>query len=198
MEIPICRFCLDETNVRGNELISPCACIGSIAFVHEKCLIRWRSMAPSALADVCQMCRTHYNVYHIRIEVLPNEHGFTYQLLICPYIFTFGFKYVCFMFSGLLGPNYMHALHVIHYHQIFFHIFYIISFLRKARINNLPQYVIQFRKGYRSFMIVAHILFWYFAYQQENIIFLYLVDIFLPFYWHTHLHCLREINERNP
>jgi hypothetical protein len=101
------------------------------------------------------------------------------------------------MFSGVLGTNYESALKLIHYHQIFFHLFYLMSFLRKARVNNIHQYAIQFRKGYRSFIILTHFLFWYFAYQQENIIFLYLVDIYLPFYWHTHLHCLNEINELN-
>jgi len=175
METAICRFCLDDTNLRGNELVSPCRCIGSIEFVHEKCLIRWRSIAPPALADICQMCRVPYTTYHLRIEVLPNEHGFTYQLLICPYIFTFGFKYVCFMFSGVLGKNYENALSLIQYHQIFFHLIYFISFYRKARINNKRQYLIQFRKGYRFLVILFHFWFWYFAYQQENLIFLYLV-----------------------
>lgn len=39
---PFCRFCFEENN-SDNHLISPCNCIGSQKWVHEKCLSEWRS-----------------------------------------------------------------------------------------------------------------------------------------------------------
>ncbi len=37
-----CRFCFEE-NASDNHLTSPCSCIGSQRWVHEKCLSQWRS-----------------------------------------------------------------------------------------------------------------------------------------------------------
>lgn len=195
MEVPTCRFCLDEANTPRNPLISPCRCIGSVKFVHELCLLRWRAIAPLAIADICQMCRVPYITHYLSFETLPNENGFRYQLLICPYIVTFGLKYLCFMFSGLYGKNYGHAIELIHYHQVFFHMTYAFLFFQKAKIQNTSQYRIQFLKGFRICIIFFHLWFWYLSYTQENLILLYLVDTFLPFYWHTHIQCLQEINE---
>lgn len=195
MEIPNCRFCLEETNSRDNPLLAPCRCIGSIQFVHEQCLDKWRSVAPQSLINICQMCRVPYKILYIGFEVLPNEHGFIYQILICPYLFTFASKYLSFMLSGMLLEKYETSLQLIQYHQIAFHLTYFYLFYKKAFIQNRIHYRKQFFKGSRLGIIFLHIWFWYIAYSTENLLLLYLVDAFLPFYWHTHLQCLTEMNE---
>jgi hypothetical protein len=42
-EAPVCRFCLEEAEVgvRGGNLITPCACSGSQAHIHARCLRTW-------------------------------------------------------------------------------------------------------------------------------------------------------------
>lgn len=42
-EEPSCRFCFDDTSV--GELISPCGCGGTQAFVHTSCLRHWQRIA---------------------------------------------------------------------------------------------------------------------------------------------------------
>ena len=61
MELPICRICLsDETQT---DLVSPCECKGTIAYVHETCLNKWRMMHHATIRqDVCQLCMTAYRV----------------------------------------------------------------------------------------------------------------------------------------
>ncbi|XP_057865369.1 uncharacterized protein LOC131073032 [Cryptomeria japonica] len=76
---PICRICLESTpiSVLGEagllaeeRLISPCACSGTQAYVHLKCLRRWQnavltSTRPGAsrtAAIICPVCTTKFSV----------------------------------------------------------------------------------------------------------------------------------------
>jgi len=60
-----CRICLEG----GGQLVSPCACSGTLARVHLSCLQRWQSQQTLARASregcgdatKCQMCRTTYS-----------------------------------------------------------------------------------------------------------------------------------------
>ena len=36
-----CRFCLGDTIIESDPLISPCNCTGSMTYVHYKCLEKW-------------------------------------------------------------------------------------------------------------------------------------------------------------
>ena len=62
---PQCRFCLDDTETPDNPLISPCACAGSVRYVHHLCLRRWTAARP-ATAHLCPICKSLYT-----LEVLP-------------------------------------------------------------------------------------------------------------------------------
>ena len=62
---PQCRFCLDDTETPDNPLISPCACTGSVRYVHHLCLRRW-TLARPATAHLCPICKALYT-----LEVLP-------------------------------------------------------------------------------------------------------------------------------
>jgi hypothetical protein len=62
---PQCRFCLDDTETPDNPLISPCACAGSVRYVHHLCLRRWTAARPTT-AHLCPICQSLYS-----LEVLP-------------------------------------------------------------------------------------------------------------------------------
>lgn len=51
-ERPTCRICWEED---GTLLANTCLCTGSLAFVHDYCLLRWRRLAHNP--DVCATCR---------------------------------------------------------------------------------------------------------------------------------------------
>ena len=46
-EAPVCRFCFEEAEpgVKGGNLVTPCACSGSQANIHLRCLLTWQNTA---------------------------------------------------------------------------------------------------------------------------------------------------------
>lgn len=63
-EAPTCRFCFEEADdvgTRGGDLIHPCACSGSQAYVHTRCLDTWQDTAVDGGLR-CQVCRQLFKV----------------------------------------------------------------------------------------------------------------------------------------
>ena len=94
-----CRICLDE-----GELISPCLCTGTSAYVHEQCLLKWLNM--SGRTD-CEICKYEYRVEEVEeIHCTPcpswycgDRNTYTWFL-----IFIIGIP--CITFSGDYGAEY--------------------------------------------------------------------------------------------
>ena len=94
-----CRICLDD-----GDLISPCRCTGTAAFVHEKCLVRW--LNTSKRTD-CEICKFEY----VFEEVIERK------CVVCPVwpcnrttstVFFFLFLMVpLFSFASGVGPEYI-------------------------------------------------------------------------------------------
>mgnify|MGYP003347843458 CR=1 FL=1 len=56
-----CRFCWHNGNKPPNILVAPCACIGSIQYVHKHCLKKWRQTTPNPMyAQICNLCMQPY------------------------------------------------------------------------------------------------------------------------------------------
>ncbi len=55
-----CRICLDEDNLEN--LIQPCDCTGSTAYVHEECLLKW--LRVSNRTD-CEICKFQYDTVEV-------------------------------------------------------------------------------------------------------------------------------------
>lgn len=56
---PVCRICLESEPV--NQLFNPCACDGSIAWIHRSCLIKWFKITSKNENKVrCELCQTPY------------------------------------------------------------------------------------------------------------------------------------------
>ena len=53
-----CRICLE-----GGDLISPCNCSGTSAFVHEECLVRWLR---TSKRTNCEICLYEYEIVEVR------------------------------------------------------------------------------------------------------------------------------------
>ena len=65
-EGPSCKFCLEEGNDEGNELISPCHCKGSVGHVHLKCMIRFMSLSGR---EHCPDCKKSFAFSETDISV---------------------------------------------------------------------------------------------------------------------------------
>ena len=85
-----CRFCYESYNAPDNFLISPCKCIGSIQYVHQQCIKRWRYTTdnPDAMLK-CQLCLTYLIIpMRYELEMIPNiEMNNAWFFLSKPYIF---------------------------------------------------------------------------------------------------------------
>ena len=56
---PTCRICFSAAE-EDDPLVSPCACKGSLEFVHASCLDKWRRVMPRRRQATCETCRTRY------------------------------------------------------------------------------------------------------------------------------------------
>lgn len=60
-----CRICFDGKS-RG-PLYSPCACTGSVKYIHSHCLLRWVDTMPeSDTHPTCELCMSVYNIGYNR------------------------------------------------------------------------------------------------------------------------------------
>jgi hypothetical protein len=77
----LCRFCFEGPD-ESNPLIDPCKCIGSMRYVHVKCIRRWRAITTNyEWISRCQLCLTDYEVYlRWPKEDMPHEVPF-FELL---------------------------------------------------------------------------------------------------------------------
>ena len=48
----MCRYCFEDESVA--ELVSPCDCKGSVAFVHQRCAVKWMRVSESRVCELCQ------------------------------------------------------------------------------------------------------------------------------------------------
>ncbi|TKR82495.1 hypothetical protein L596_016215 [Steinernema carpocapsae] len=57
-ETPICRICLME----DGKLVKPCACSGSIGYVHRDCLYRWLTVSKKGeVREECELCQNKFS-----------------------------------------------------------------------------------------------------------------------------------------
>lgn len=65
-EEPICRLCWDTENSESGQLISPCACSGSLRYIHRRCLADWqrtqRQAGQGRKAQTCELCKAPYQL----------------------------------------------------------------------------------------------------------------------------------------
>lgn len=68
--VPCCRICLEsDTELIGDELISPCMCKGTQQFVHRSCLDHWRSVKEGFAFSHCTTCKAQF---HLHVEQLED------------------------------------------------------------------------------------------------------------------------------
>lgn len=68
--VRICRICLrDDASLDAGSLVAPCACDGSVKWVHTRCLGTWVETVARRGSDAsrCELCRQRYDA----VEGLP-------------------------------------------------------------------------------------------------------------------------------
>lgn len=60
-DVPECRICRCSAEESGEQLYAPCACKGSLQWVHPSCLEQWRQASPNVASRMrCDMCHTEF------------------------------------------------------------------------------------------------------------------------------------------
>jgi len=57
----ICRICFGSESQAPNELVRPCRCSGSMAFIHLQCLKSWVDSKEQA-SPQCEICKTPFKI----------------------------------------------------------------------------------------------------------------------------------------
>lgn len=153
-----CRFCL-EPDVK-TALITPCRCIGSIAYVHSNCLLRWYHTNPEAGLR-CSICKEE-----LAKEVLfPLELGFGQQDYITaglshPFLTIFIWHWFYLFLLGAFYQTTQQALVMPLYIalQIGFHTRFAVRFIQySSAIQGKSRYWRAWRS--RAGLIGLHLLF---------------------------------------
>jgi len=67
-DCPVCRICYSPVNPynQDKDLIKPCNCKGSVAWVHHTCLSIWRYKRQyTGDSNVCEQCEGAYNIQQV-------------------------------------------------------------------------------------------------------------------------------------
>ena len=51
-----CRICMEEEPIDSPSMVAPCACSGSVRYVHRRCLAVWISTNPAKNLRGCSTC----------------------------------------------------------------------------------------------------------------------------------------------
>ena len=190
----VCRFCLESRNTKKNPLLEPCECRGSIRYVHELCLLRWRRQDPARNAELCRLCMTPYRILvEYNLEHIPDEFTIALWLLRFPIGLCFLVNYPL-----LLQLSFTHKDHIqlfFQAYQFLFQLVYFVLFLREWRVKNKVLY----RKLWYHWSLMIHILFHVACnglLVQGQYIAIIPLNTVLGMYWRRHRHILLQINSQ--
>jgi len=187
---PICRFCLDPQMGKGNPLIDPCSCKGSIQFVHVLCLDRWRRVDPGKNGEVCLLCFTPYTTLQLALEVVPKT-TFLVFLLRVPCFLWVGVSYGCLLHSVAVpksDPLVLYERYMYGYQMV-----YACLFVSQWRVKHKLLYWQSWPPRYFFILLGLHaacnLLIW-----NHQFLSVFLLTFLMSSSWSRHCAILEHIN----
>ena len=155
---PVCKYCLENRETPDNKLFSPCACAGSVGFVHYVCFLKWIFVAPLELKMICPVCKGRYNLdIMASMEIIPAEEPYPLRLISSPLTACILFHYVFFMYG--IGTTDPRALATTYWHaQYTYVLVWLFYFVRSVKIKEPLQYFITFVKTPNRFLIASFLI----------------------------------------
>jgi len=100
-----CRICYEEST-DTNPLLEPCACKGSVQYVHKRCLHTW---IQASTGRQCELCNTTYLIQELALEPIYHPPAYLLPFSTRPYWFFVAFLlmyfgYICYKESPSLLP----------------------------------------------------------------------------------------------
>jgi hypothetical protein len=190
----VCRFCLESKTTKKNPLLEPCECRGSIRYVHEVCLTRWRRQDPARNAELCRLCMTAYKILELTaLENIPDEFTIALWLLRYPILLCFLVNYPFLLQISFLKTSQVEVFYQAY--QVLFQLVYLVLFYREWRVKNKQLYW----QLWSHWSIRLHILF-HVAMNglllQGHYIAIIPLNTVMGMYWHRHRNILLSINSQ--
>jgi hypothetical protein len=190
----VCRFCLESKTTKKNPLLEPCECRGSIRYVHEVCLTRWRRQDPARNAELCRLCMTAYKIFGLQaLEHIPDEVTIALWLLRFPIV-------LCFLVNSpfLLQLAFLKDAQVpvfFQAYQLLFQLVYLVLFCREWKVKHTQLYWHHWSHWSIRLHIVFHVAMNGLLFQGRYIAIIPLNTV-LGMYWHRHRNILLRINSQ--
>lgn len=117
-EDPICRICRLTSEKSKEKLLSPCACKGTLAYIHRTCLERWLKRSGITYCELCRFTYTvkvierYSKIYSIRKWLTDEENIDDTQDLIVDGVLTITFLPIVFICCYGFLAVYSEAPHI--------------------------------------------------------------------------------------
>jgi E3 ubiquitin-protein ligase DOA10 len=192
-EKPICRFCFASSSTKQNPLIEPCECRGSIRFVHQHCLNRWRKMDPARNAQLCLLCLEPYRLEgFVSYEIIPSQARILillrYPMLLCLVV-----NYLAF-FQYSLGHPSVSIYSLLELYQYIFQLLYLGLFCFHWNVQQKRAYW-QEVKGKGLIVFSGLYIISNYALHQHQFFALLPINYILAIAWHRHIQILEMLNQ---
>lgn len=188
----VCRFCLDSKTTKMNPLLDPCDCKGSIQFVHEKCLYRWRRMDPARNGEMCLICLVPYRLLQPGIlEMVPDGGKITLMFLRFPLLLCFVVNYGLILQISFIPKKDIYDVFKVY--QYVFQVLYMAIFWKEWNVRNKALYWSQWQHASTLFLFFAFLFCNGLLYQGQYVAILPL-NFLLGLSWHRHRNILHALN----
>lgn len=100
-DLATCRICLQSDGT----LIEPCACKGSVAFIHSDCLEKWIKVKKNS--TFCELCKTNYKLnskFYLKMSFRSFFDGESFCGNLCTFLLLFLFYLLFIMIVYLSKP----------------------------------------------------------------------------------------------
>jgi hypothetical protein len=187
-----CRFCLESETSPTDDMIEPCACRGSVQYVHQLCLTKWARIDPENNATNCSICKFPFTIRLVmEREVIPVTNTLSLfvvdQTIMSSMLFHAGFAAACrvpFTIENFkLG-------------QICFNAIYAYSYVINVSIKNIPLYRRHFFTSLFPLITITYIYLSYRLMYHSELGYSAALNISMNLLWREHLRLLRLINDQ--
>lgn len=188
----VCRFCLESRETKKNSLLEPCECRGSIRYVHEKCLERWRRINPARNGYMCLLCMSPYKEgFSNQYEIIPEYNTIPLFFLRFPVILCFTVNYVFLIQLSIQRNAEFDSL--FETYQYIFQVFYFLLFFKQWKVQNRELYWREWAHISTTLLFVLHIACNGFLHLHHHTAIIPMNAV-LGFYWYRHTNILRMLN----
>jgi RING-variant domain len=191
-----CRFCLEDTDTGKNPLIEPCACRGSVQFVHLLCLRRWALLEPDENAYNCSICKEPFQMNVLPTYEIAPPWSVSQVVLNRTALVGFGIHYSVIVLSSNLTVATIHGvIEQIKTAQKIFHFIWVLALLKNHRVANPDLYREKMIRGLLPLIATAHLYMLIRLFTYNDTLYCFTINVVMNLYWKEHLRLLGVVNQ---